>query len=148
MKEHKFKVWDTRRKLMSAPFTIGDLYGYEGETNAVTLGHPFTSEGQDFTIASHGGGSPAYPQVESWDGINPDLIFLDYIGHRDIKNREIYEGDIIHKDRWGANYNITGEVIWHIAGYAVKVKGLPAPCSFSGNDYENSEIIGNAYVNC
>ena len=40
MREHKFKVWNKRKKIMSPPFTFSDLFGYEGECNAVSSMRP------------------------------------------------------------------------------------------------------------
>lgn len=87
----KFRVQNKASNKISEPFTFGDLYGYEGETNAVTLFHPFTGGGQDFTITSHGGGNPLYPQMDSWKGVNPDLIFFVCIGKKDDAGNDIYE---------------------------------------------------------
>lgn len=87
----KFKVQSKANGKISKPFTFGDLYGYEGEVNAVTLSHPFTSEGQDLTVASHGKGNPLYPQMDSWEGVNPDLIFFVCVGGKDSMGNDIYK---------------------------------------------------------
>lgn len=103
----KFKVWDKKHKKMSQPFTFGDLFGYEGEVNAVTLSDPYNDEvGQDFTIASHSGGSMLlFPAGEADNGVNPDLAFLLYTG-QDLNGTEVYDGDLVSRG------DSIGEVYW------------------------------------
>ena len=133
---HKYRVWDKKQKKMSKSFGFGDLYGYEGETNAVLLYSPTDDKGQyGFVICPHGG-----------KGVNKNLIFLLFTGRLDRNGVEIYEGDIIKKyfegvGTDGKNYfQLTIE--WNDATGGFEMYD---PEKTHGWESEDMEIIGNKY---
>ncbi len=137
----KFKVWDKSRKVMSKPFGFGDLFGYEGEANAVTLAHPYIPVGQDFTIAEHKGGSFRFPQLAPYEGVNPDLVFLEFTGMKDAKGKEICEGDIVSRHGTkGLNC-----VLPISGGWKLFIDDMttdrPDRYEVVGNIYENPELL-------
>jgi len=152
MREHRFKVWDKERKVMSEPFGFGDLYGYEGELNAVTLHHPYTSVGQDFDICQHRGGvALAYPQVAVEDGVNKNLVFLESIGLHDKNGKEICEGDIFG-GIWQGCYIAWCDKCKSLQCFLAFDEGCQA-CSGDAHwgeiveDDGKLEVIGNIYEN-
>ena len=149
--EIKVKVWDKKQEKMSLPFTFGDLYGYEGEANAVTLSHPCTGAGQNgFEIASHSGGSMGYPQEESHEGVNPNLVFLLYTGSKDKNGGEVYGGDLIKPCSADRN-QVIREVYWDDSYHGFRLSSRGGDKQIDKTmmlDFVKiGEIIGNIYEN-
>ncbi len=150
MREIKFRAWHKKDKFMSEPFSLGDLYGYEGESNTVSLSHPYGGEGQDnnITIAEHERGNPTYPQIteDNYNGINPNITILQYTGLKDKQDKEIYEGDIVCYDGDLDNEDARWVIKWvdEIASFQL---GDDIPIDavehliILGNIYENPEYV-------
>jgi uncharacterized phage protein (TIGR01671 family) len=160
MEEIRLRAWDKVQKRMSCSFTLGDLYGYEGELNAVTW-----ECGDDvWQLCSHNSGKRdgaiawAYPQFEADNGPNPALIFLLYTGLKDKDGRkEICQNDIVRDPdtrsydqlllvQWGGEFNVCGFVLTgtkpHI-NERVKFTHDQLNHTWDGK----LEIVGNIYEN-
>ncbi len=142
----KFKVWDKRRKEMSQPFTFGDLFGYEGEVNAVVLHDPLHKRAID--IASHDGGSRLlFPADDANNGANPDLMFLLYTGQDLAPGVEVYDGDLVRRG------DSVGEVYWSPDSLQWVVDSVDGgrepdkaiPLVWCSHRRLQGEIIGNVY---
>ncbi len=151
MREIKFRAWDKAEQKMYGPFTLGDLYGYEGEVNAVTL-----RGGQELTICSHSGGSIGYPQLPADNGINPDVELMQFTGLHDRSGKEVYEGDIVrgYRNEYGVILEDIEQVQYdddmqlmpfhRISDYDATLWMhfiLSTGFEVIGNIYENSELL-------
>lgn len=68
----------------------------EGELNAVMTKHPYATDGKEETITCYKGGTPfLFPQMNTYEGTNPDLVFMEYIGVKAVPNEKIFEGDVV-----------------------------------------------------
>lgn len=146
MKTLRFRAWDIKEKKMSEPFGFGDLFGYEGECNAVTLHHPYLSDcGQDFLISKHDGGNPSFPAHKTENGINPDIILMQFTGLYDSKGKEIFYGDILSRVEDPTNI-MTVEFekeTWCEDGFytGILLCGTSDQYTVIGNIYQNEELL-------
>ena len=140
MKENKFRAWDGEKMI---PFTLGDIYGYEGEVCGVLL--------PDGTLLNSQSG---YRRDDS--GVNSSLTIMPYTGLK-VKNGEVYGGDLVKCvrmadgnvfDAWtdtdGYNPN-TKALIFEIKKDAQGIDWVwPSDIRQSPSYWE---IIGNAHEN-
>ena len=72
-----------------------------------------------------------------------DTELMEYTGLKDMKEKEIYEGDIVtlHNDKYKVIFN-TGE-----ARYVLREDEFEMEIPFTNNNNRRMEIIGNIYEN-
>jgi len=120
MREIKFRAWDTEKKEMTyTPEVWGesDDYGEDGSyPNRMSINGIFN------------GGSVTYGEY----------VFMQYIGHRDIDNKEIFESDILEDD-----YHVICPVFWDDleTGFRMKSERDWWKCKVIGNIYENPGLL-------
>jgi len=156
MQELRFRAWDKEKKKMSEPFTFADLFGYEGECNAVIVQTP--RNGAIFTLTEHNSGSRdgviamAYPQYSTANGINPNLVIMLSTGKQDKVGVEIFAGDKVFSEE------TVYEVTWDSrnADFALRTKDSRFPKRDDGYAYlgyafhrasQELVVLGHIYEN-
>lgn len=121
MRERKYRAWwecEDRYRMID----MDELQELDGEEFCI------------FTIMT----SPK----ERMEGDN--TAFMLYTGTDDIREQEIYEGDLISFGKNGLRFHSVGEVIFNDGGWCVKT---PGGIVVRLHRCENKEIIGNVYEN-
>ena len=121
MREIKFKVWDEINNKM---------YDY-GSDEACEL----LEDGVDF-------------MGMSFLSCQPNVIWLQYTGEKDIHGKEIYDGDIINRansydKKLSENYTITWSekyLSWYAEGFGT-LCDVGSDIKVIGSIYENSELL-------
>ena len=129
MREHKYRAWDTIRKVM---YSAEEL-GADQET--------LSPDGRGFINVS--GASTLLSQYHT------NLLPLEYTGLKDKNGKEIYEGDIVRSHY----HNIIGKIVWDndtsegYTGFTIRYPDEVNPykkwwtLEVIGNIYENKELL-------
>lgn len=72
---------------------------------------------------------------------DPDLIKLQFTGHRDKNENEIYDGDITEEK----NFRTKRIVVWYLHGWFLKDLDSEYYTPLTDGDYEI--VVGNVYQN-
>ena len=125
MREHKYRAWDTVKKVMYSP----DELGADQET--------LSADGRGFVNVS--GISTRLSEFHT------HLLPLDYIGLEDKNSKEIYEGDIV---RFVTDREELLEIYWYegTCGWQMK-RIIGSGTMFIPNYIEYLEVIDNIYEN-
>lgn len=72
-----------------------------------------------------------------------NFILMQYVGLKDINNKEIYEGDIInyYNKLYVVDYMFTGFYLHDLKGGFIELAECDECCEVVGNIYENPEMI-------
>ena len=86
-------------------------------------------------------------QIVSPHILHSDIPIMQFIGHKDIKGKEIYDGDIVKADAVDPFGNqIIGKILFHNGAFWIGTKDnlvYNVVCYFEGI----MEVIGNIYQN-
>lgn len=136
MREIKFRIWDKKNEIMYYGYKPNrpNMITFDGEICAQTL------KGMDMY------GNPLakmdyYPQER--------FILMQYTGLKDIKGKEIYEGDIVRQRRFLGWDKQNGERYKDIYGLVRFENGM-FTCGIVDNtiiDWNKCEVIGNIWKN-
>lgn len=147
MREIKFRAWDVESKKMYPPFGFKDLYGYEGECNAINVEPTGADDYKNhFTLVTHDSGprdgaiSIMYPQFRTDNGIDPNLELMQFTGLKDKNSKEIYEGDIVKRDSFIFE-------VWFKKGSYIMTRTTKKGKNIDASLREFVEIIGNIHEN-
>ncbi len=127
MREIKFVVWDKKNKRMWSEVT--DIYWRDRKIASIR-GLTHYNDADNQPIGLH----------EEYGDIEETLILLQYIGHKDKNEKEIYEGHIIRiNDEPDYNCSVVEDItnIQHIKGFIERNR----PVEIIGNIYENPELL-------
>ena len=127
MREIKFVVWDKKNKRMWSEVT--DIYWRDRKIASIR-GLTHYNDADNQPIGLH----------EDYGDIEETLILLQYIGHKDKNEKEIYEGHIIRiNDEPDYNCSVVEDItnIQHIKGFIEKNRSV----EIIGNIYENPELL-------
>lgn len=156
-KEDSYRVWNKSTNEMFY-FDFNTICGYEGEFNAVLTNHSHEGK-RGVILSSHKiGCSEAYPQEKAFDGVNPNLIFLQYTNIKDINRKKIFHHDVV-KIYGHSKYN-PDEIVHDLAYIFWDERELTWMCKIpvdGGADFERLskfyilpdyiEVVGNLYEN-
>ena len=132
MREHRYRAWDTVKKVMYSAEELGQ----DQETLSVD-GRGFVNVSGDSTRLSR---------------FHTHLLPLEYTGLKGKNGKEIYEGDIVQASslnlaecyicRWNedfASFEFEGKYKNRLDDWV--------ECELGGGSYNNIEVIGNIYEN-
>ena len=128
MREHKYRAWDTVKKVM---YSANEL-GQDQET--------LSADGRGFVNVS--GTSTRLSQFHT------HLLPLEYTGLRDKNGKEVYEGDMVywkHVDDKGIVYYNEKEVCYCAKPFEKIDKDTNTKNSESWLDNTHMEVIGNIH---
>lgn len=125
MKEIKFRIWDVKKEKFRTP----DFFAITGD------------------------GALIQTETQWWDVVNEDItldfIVQHYIGRKDTKGRDIYEGDIVFVELTGpceTSKPVLGTIVWneeeYCFGIETKVAGEDVVWDFM---YTELKVIGNIF---
>jgi len=82
----------------------------------------------------------------SWENLKERLIFMQYTGLKDIKGKEIYEGDILSNEDDYLKFIVEFDLGRFVAidnkrHDIYDLKMIASQCEVIGNIYENPELI-------
>ena len=126
MREIKFRAW------------LQDEYAKDGDTEKFMMYGWNNEFFYDTSPVTYYTGS--FPDPD-----DPDVILMQYIGHRDKTGKEICENDIAEGNLFDRRLPILGRVVYDFAyaQYALKNEGGLTPL----HKIAEVEIIGNIYEN-
>lgn len=138
----QFKIWDKNKKVMSGILSFADLYGYEGECNAVT-----TKNGKISIVQHNGGNCSFYPLKTVQDGINPDIVILRVSHQKDKNGNLITEHDILCNSEYQLEVKYDEELDTFVVYWnGLMPSSLSVPLSDLTPYFSKWEIIGNTEV--
>ena len=126
MIEIKFRAWDKVGKKMWKVFSM-KFFGEKG----------------DFDLQVEGN------EDEEWEE-EPDFVTMQNIGLKDMKGKDIYEGDILQDVKMIKIRKELAiyEIVFLGGSFCLKGSEETIPIfAYDGNSLDNMEIIGNIYEN-
>lgn len=143
MREIKFRAWNEYEKIMTEPFGLDSINGYEGYCRGEV---EIFYEVGDQEIKSFQIITPNYTPTggTGW-------LFLQYTGLKDKNGVEIYEGDIVRYDYYYIDEEDVESMIsvveFRFGKFWPRERYSSCPNDYYVERLFNFEVIGNIYEN-